>query len=170
MKPISRNHPLVTLFSDALESGLERTHTSATPPAHDYLLDLFVRFVHTESIFAIKRDGRPVDSVIEMVAEGDVRLHAQSFERERQVHRHIGDYILFWSGVYPNYLNRLKTDSGIDLLCDYTERGKESYLVVSTFDHDPFREEAPVFRELSENFERFSSAISLAAQRLPFSA
>ena len=170
LKPVSPNHPLRSLFTDVIGVSLEETKAPVSPEVGVYLVDLLVRFIHTESLFAIQREGRPVVSVIEMAAEGDVRLNADSFERERQVHRHIGDYILFWSAVYPDFLTRLRTGEGLDLICDYTERGKQSYYVVSTFEHHPFGEEAPLFRELSEKFERCSDALSLATQRLPYSA
>lgn len=170
MKQVSPNHPLRVLFSEVVDDSLKDTRTAVAPEVGTYLVDLLVRFIHTESLFAIQREGRPLVSVIEMAAEGDVRLNANSFERERQVHRHIGDYILFWSGVYPDYLRRLKTGEGVDLTCDYTDRGRQSYYLVSTFEHHPFGEEAPIFRELSEKFEGCSSTLAVATQRLPFSA
>ena len=40
-----------------------------------------------------------------------------------------------------------------DHLTDYTEQGKRSYYIASTFEEDPYREEAPVLRRLSEQFE-----------------
>ena len=170
MKHVSPNHPIRALFDKAIGASLEETHTPVSPEVGMYLGDLLVRFIHTESLFAIQRGGKSLESVIEMVAEGDIRINADSFERERQVHRHIGDYIMFWSGVYPDFLRRLKTGEGIELTCDYTERGRQSYYLVSTFDYHPYGEEAPVYRELSEKFERCSGALALASQKLPFSA
>ena len=36
---------------------------------------------------------------------------------------------------------------------DYVKAGKESYTIVSSFDQFEYREEAPLFRRLSETFE-----------------
>jgi hypothetical protein len=105
-----------------------------------------------------------------MLAEGDVRLNADSFEREREVHKHIGDYILFWSGLNPHYLQRLKLDDGRELVCDYTRQGKQSYFVVSTFDYRPFDSEAPTFRKLSDGFEGLSAALRRVSRERPFNA
>ena len=40
-----------------------------------------------------------------------------------------------------------------DRLLDYTAQGKRSYYLASTFEQEPYREEAPVLRRLSSEFE-----------------
>jgi len=134
----------------------------------DYLVDLLNRFVHTDSIFAIRDASQSrLKSVVEMLAEGDIQIRANSFERERLVHRHIGDYILFWSGVYPRFLTQLKALSTPDLLCDYLQQGKESYYFVSLFQRSPYEQEAALFRELSTNFERYTKVLNRTQRELP---
>ena len=109
------------------------------------------------------------DGSIEMVAEGDIRLNADSFEREREVHKHIGDFILFWSGIYPEFLRHLKLHFGCDLICDYTRQGRESYYVVSTFDHAPYDREANTFRKLSSRFEEYTFCLRQVRETIPLS-
>jgi hypothetical protein len=96
-----------------------------------------------------------------MLVEADVRLNADSFDREREVHKHIGDFLLFWSGLYPEFLRKLKAPGSKDLFVDFDEQGKYSYHVVSTFDHDPYSAEAPIFRKLSAEFEQYKYGLSL---------
>ena len=98
----------------------------------------------------------------------------------REVHRHIGDFTLFWTGVYPEMVNRLRTALSRDHFIDYCEQGKRSYYIASTFEDDAYRDEVPVLRRLSEDFElcayglnqvrreweRGQPAISDAARRL----
>ena len=170
MKPVSRDHPLYKHFAGLVADSLADRGLPTDPKVDHYLTQLLVRFIHSDEVFALRKQGRPVESVIEMAAEGDVRLNADSFERERQVHRHIGDYILFWSGLYPDFLRRLKLGSGLDLVCDYTVQGRESYHIVSTFDYPPFGEEAPTFRVLSEGFPEYSLALADVAESLPYTA
>jgi hypothetical protein len=69
------------------------------------------------------------------------------------VHRHIGDFTLFWTGLYPEALKRLRSALRKDHFIDYCEQGKRSYYIASTFEDDPYREEAPVLRRLSAQFE-----------------
>jgi hypothetical protein len=170
MKPVDPGHPLYGLFTELVGESLAERHLPADPGVDAYLVDLLVRFLHSDQVFAVQREGRPVLSVIELTAEADVRLNAASFERERQVHRHIGDTILFWGSLYPDFLRRLKLGEGFDVVCDYSSQGRESYYIVSTFDYPPFGEEAPTFKRLSEGFADYSIALSDVAESLPFSA
>jgi hypothetical protein len=92
-----------------------------------------------------------------MLAEGDLLYRAASVEREREVHRHIGNYTLFVAGLFPEFLRRLRTARAVvsaDALLDFVQTGKRSYRIVSEFTHGAYRPEAPLFRKLSENFER----------------
>ena len=59
----------------------------------------------------------------------------------REVHRHIGDFTLFWTGLYPEMLKRLRSAFLRDSFIDYCEQGKRLY-IASTFEDDPYREEA----------------------------
>ena len=78
----------------------------------------------------------------------------------REVHRHIGDFTLFWTGVYPEVLRRLRSAASRDHFIDYCEQGKRSYYIASTFDEAPYRDEAPVLRRLSEEFELCAYGLS----------
>ena len=70
--------------------------------------------------------GRRVEEVAEMLAEGDLLHRAQSVEREREVHRHVGNYTLFMAGIFPEFLHRLKTSKVVvsaDALLDFIQVG-----------------------------------------------
>jgi hypothetical protein len=71
----------------------------------------------------------------------------------REYHRHIGDFTLFWTGVFPEALNRMRSAMCKDHFIDYCAQGKRSYYIASTFEEEPYQEEAPVLRRLSEEFE-----------------
>ncbi len=88
-----------------------------------------------------------------MLLQADVRLGANSFNREREVHKHIGDFTLFWAGVYPDALPRLQERTRKDHLLDYVQQGKNSYAIAASFDYGEYRPQAPVLRKLSEEFE-----------------
>lgn len=116
----------------------------------DYLTDMLLRFIRVEAIFRVRNVlGRRLEEVAEMLMEADQR---QGRPR-REVYRHIGDFTLFWTGVYPEALSRLQADDSRDHLLDYLEQGKRSYYIASTFDDEPYREEAPILRRLSDEFE-----------------
>jgi len=100
------------------------------------------------------------EAVVDLLYESEVTHEAGSFEREREVHQHIGDFTLFMAGLFPEYLKRIKTAGLIyhkDFLVDYIKTGKRSYRMAAEFGLEPRsteeRPSPPLFRKLSENFE-----------------
>lgn len=166
---IDPEHPLNRLFAELVHDAMG-TAVSGAPQADVelYLTNLLVNFIHTDEIFRLRdRSGRRLASVSDMILEGDVLLEADSFEREREVHKHIGDFILFWSGVYPGFLQQLRFRIGNDWIVDYLQQGKTSYHVVSTFDHQPYSDEAATFRKLSQDFEAYSNCLRMLRDHVP---
>jgi hypothetical protein len=96
-----------------------------------------------------------------MVAEAESCGDA---ERRRECHRHVGDFTLFWTGVYPEALGHRRMRESADGLVDFQRQGKHSYYVASTYGTD----EAPVLRRLSAEFEL--CALGLARVRREWEA
>ena len=144
------------LFAALTESTFEAELGVADPHLIDYLSGLLVRFVRLEAIFKVRdTSGRRLDEVAEMMLEAE---HRES-RPKREIYRHIGDFTLFWSGVYPEALTRLQQSDRKDHLIDYCEQGKRSYYIASTFDDEPYLDEAPVLRRLSDDFELCSAGL-----------
>ena len=132
-------HPLRQLFGALTEKSFTEHLGWPDPNVTGYVSNLLVDFAHTDRLF-----------------ESEVLLDAQSMDRERDVHRHIGDFTLFMAGLFPEYLRRLKTAGLIyhkDFLVDYMKTGKRSYGIVAQMADGPSQEEPPLFRKLSDNFE-----------------
>ena len=64
-----------------------------------------------------------------MVAEAE---SAGDEKRRSECHRHVGDYTLFWTGVYPEALAKLQGAASPDCLISYQQQGKRSYYLAST--------------------------------------
>lgn len=164
---LTGTEPLKRLFSALTEHTFAVDLGVADPPLVDYLSDMLVRFVRIDAIFSI-RDviGRRLEEVAEMLCEAEQREgHPQ-----REVHRHIGDFTLFWTGVYPEALQRLRSPERKDALLDYQTQGKRSYWIASTYDGEEFRAQAPVLRRLSDEFELCSRGLARVRhewERLP---
>lgn len=138
------------LFAAATESTFQGELGVADPHVIDYLTDLLVRFVRYDALLRVRdTTGRRLDEVAEMIFEAE---HRQG-RPQREIHRHIGDVTLFWSGVYPEALTKRQAADRKDHLLDYRQQGKLSYYIASTFDDEPYRDEAPVLRRLSVDFE-----------------
>ena len=138
------------LFRGLTEHTFQVEFGVADPPLIDYLSDLLERFVRIDAIFRV-RDliGRRLEEVADMLVAAEER----TANVRRELHRHIGDFTLFWTGVYPEALKRLRHPERKDALLDYQEQGKRSYWIASTFAEQPFEVEAPVLRRLSDQFE-----------------
>ncbi len=154
---IPKEHPLTRLFASLTEENFAEHLGWPDDEVIGYVTDMLTDFVHVDQLYKIRSaQGRRVEEVAEMLAEGDLLHRAESIDREREVHRHIGDYTLFMAGIFPEFLQRLKTSKVVispDALLDYMQVGKRSYRIVAEFTYGPYEESAPLFRKLSENFE-----------------
>lgn len=152
-------HPIRLYFVDALQRSLR--HEVGLPEddaIEEYLVDLLLEFLRSDRLFGLRgQDGRPIRSVAEMLLEADVRFNADSFEREREVNKHIGDFAIFATGLFPEAVG---TDS-VESLIDYAGQGKHAYYVVSTFDYGRYADEAPMFGRLSEGFDAYRHGLTL---------
>lgn len=154
MDRTTANHPLRRLFAGLVENvfytdvGLCDTRTT------EYLTDLLVEFVHIDRIFALHdASGRRLEDVAEMATEADLGPGVSGTERQRRVHRHIGDFTLFWTGVYPEGLRQLRHPMKMDHLVDYLQQGKRSYAIAGRMYGEREDPSGQVLRRLSENFE-----------------
>lgn len=150
-------HPLRQLFGALTERSFTERLGWPDLNVTSYVSNLLVDFTHTDNLYKIHTSkDQPVDTVVDLLFESEVMLDAQSFERERDVHRHIGDFTLFMAGLFPEYLRRLKTGGLIyhkDFLVDYMKTGKRSYGIVAEFGDHGAEIDPPLFRKLSDNFE-----------------
>jgi len=89
-----------------------------------------------------------------MLLESNPLLEAPSFDREREVRKHIGDFTLFFVGLFPEAVNRWRLRrQRLDSLLDYVRTGKESYYIVSEFNLYEYKDAAPLFKKMAEQFE-----------------
>jgi hypothetical protein len=145
---------LRALFEELARNAFLRELHYHDPEVIFYLSSLLTDFTRTEQLYKIKNvSGRRLDDVGEMLIESNPLLEAGSFVREREVRKHIGDYTLFFLGLFPEHLKRPRRSLRLDYFVDYMKAGKESYHIVSKFDQFEFRRVAPLFRRLADNFE-----------------
>jgi hypothetical protein len=111
---------------------------------------MLARFIHTGDVYRLRgTDGRELHEVTDMLhaAEG----LPDGGRTKREYYRHIGDFALFYTGVYPE---AIKPKPGIkDTVVNYTRLGKHSYRIASAYDSGNYKDEAPVLCRLAEEFE-----------------
>ena len=155
----SPEHPLRRLFAGLTEHTFMISLGVSDPPLIDYLSGMLSRFIHVDVIYRLRDSkGRRLEEVADMMLEAQA-LPPEGRTR-REIYRHIGDVTLFWTGVYPEALDRLRSALRKDHFLDYCEQGKRSYYIASTFEEAPYRAEAPVLRRLSAEFELCAYGLS----------
>lgn len=147
---VGKPEALRDMFAALTEQTFQVDLGIADPQLTDYLADLLLRFIRCDALYRFRSIvGRRLEDVAGMMLEAEQRQG----KPRREIHRHIGDFTLFWVGVYPEALSRLQSPDSRDHLLDYFEQGKRAYHIASLFDDEPYEAEAPVLRRLSEEFE-----------------
>src|SRR5215471_20743513 len=139
------------------------------PQIANYVSDLLADFAHIDNLFRIRNSlGERLKDVGEMLIESNPLLQASSFDRERTVRKHVGDYTLFMTGLFPESVARVRHTKRpqLDAFIDFVRAGKESYAIVSSFNQFEYKAEAPLFRRLSENFELCVVGLNFVKQDL----
>jgi hypothetical protein len=142
--------PLHRFFTGLAEYTFQTKLGIADPPLVEYIAELLTRFVHSDAIYKVRNPtGRRLYELAEMLVEAEARRG----DPKREVHRHIGDYALFWTGVYPEALKTREQKNRIDSFLDFCQQGKRSYYIASTLRTDDNDQQSEVLARLSYEFE-----------------
>jgi hypothetical protein len=149
---IPEQHPLQQLFLELVGRHYAQEIGIRDPQLVSYVAQLLSEFCDAEQLMKIRNGaGRPLNDVGEMLIESDpIYGPAPSFDRERQVRKHIGDYTLFY----------------VEGFVDWVKAGKESYYIVSKFEHFEYAKVAPLFAQLSQRFEQCVYGLNLVKNEL----
>jgi hypothetical protein len=146
------NHPLRRLFAGLTEHAFLTSIGVTDPPLIDYVSELLTRFIHFSAVYRLQGpNGRPLTEVVEMAMEAE-EIPPEG-RTKREYHRHIGDFTLFWTGLFPEAVKRQASSWAKDAFFGYTLQGKRSYLIAGSFESDPYREESAVLKRLGSEFE-----------------
>jgi hypothetical protein len=166
---IPETHPLQQLFVELVGRHYAQEIGIRDPQVVGYVAHLLAEFCDAEQLMKIRTaSGRALKDVGEMLIESDpVYGPAPSFDRERQVRKHIGDYTLFFAGMFPESINhhRLRRQR-VENFVEWVKAGKESYYIVSKFEHFEYAKVAPVFAQLSRKFEDCVYGLNLVKNEL----
>jgi hypothetical protein len=159
-----QNHPLKPFFQQAVRNSYEGKLGLNDPDVTSYVARLLCEFTDAGNLYQVRDEsGRPIEELDEMMRAADpVHGTAASFDEERAMRKHIGDFALFVGGMYPE-----STGSGHRIrlhhpsLEELIRAGKESYYIVSQFNLFEYEHEAALFARLSDRFERCVLGLTL---------
>jgi hypothetical protein len=148
--------PLHRLFRGLTEYAFMTELGIGDPPLVGYVAELLASFVPTQALWRLRdSQGRQLTEVAAMVAAAEA---ADDTARRRECHRHVGDFTLFWTGVYPEALAKLRRAGSPDALINYQKQGKRSYYLASTLSAGS--DERSILRRLSDQFELCAFGLS----------
>lgn len=163
------NHPLELFFQQAVRNSYEGKLGLNDPDVTAYVARLLCEFSESENLYKVRDEmGRPIEELTEMIEAADpVNGTATSFDAERALRKHIGDYSLFVAGMYPEAMgsNRRRRHHQPSL-GELIHAGKESYYIVSQFNLFEYEQEAPLFARLADGFERCILGLTLVREEI----
>ena len=166
---IPDSHPLRSLFVELVDRHYSDEVGMRDPEVSSYVANILAEFCEVDQLFKLRNAaGRPLNDVGEMLLESDpVYGPAPCFDRERQVRKHIGDFTLFFTGMFPESINHLRMRrQRLENFVDFMKAGKESYYIVSKFEFFEYAKVAPLFARLSEHFEQCVYGLNLVKNEL----
>src|SRR5215813_5442803 len=169
MRVIPESHPLRQFFTEMVGRHYAEEIGIRDPQLISYVAHLLTEFCDAEQLFKIRNAAnRPLSDVGEMLLESDpIYGPAPSFDRERQVRKHIGDFTLFFAGMFPESINQYRLRrQRLENFVDFIRAGKESYYIVSQFDLFEYTKVAPLFKKLSNHFEDCVFGLNVVKQEL----
>jgi hypothetical protein len=165
----SQTHPLEPFFQQVVRNSYEGKLGMHDPDVTGYVARLLCEFTEADRLYQVRDAmGHPIEELEAMMLAADpVNGTAASFDAERSVRKHIGDFALFVSGMYPEAMASGRRRRGAHAsLPELIRAGKESYFIVSQFDLFEYEEQAPLFARLSDSFERCILGLALVREDL----
>ena len=165
----SQAHPLEPFFRQIVRNSYEGALGLRDPDVTGYVARLLCEFSEADKLYMMRdAHGHPIENIEAMLQAADpVHGAAPSFDAERALRKHIGDYALFVAGMYPDAVgSKVGRRHEMPRMGDLIHAGKESYYIVSQFNLFEYEKEAPLFARLSDWFERCILGLSLVREQL----
>ncbi len=166
MMQINNDHPLRRHFAGLIENAFYAEIGLCDPALTGYLADLLVSFTRADRLNAVlNARGKQIEQVAALLLVLSDDAPPSGPDRDRTLYRNIGDYALFWAGVYPEQLRQARRRAS-DILLDYVVQGKRSYAIASELTAENDAPPASLFRHLSDDFESCLHGLGLVRREL----
>ena len=145
-----QRQPIIDRFFAGIAENTFHTQLGVVdPPLVNYITNLLIRFVRLDNFHRVRSiTGAPIMDVHELAAEATHRLG----DAKREIYRHIGDFTLFWLGLFPESFQQ--DGERTERYQQFCDQGKKSYGTASQIEtSDDEAPSAEVLESLSDRFE-----------------
>ncbi len=162
---VPQEHMLRALFHELVGDCYNRGAGVDDAEITSYVADLLTDFTESERIYSLRDEvGRPLRDLDAMLVAADpVNGTAASFDAERSARKQIGDYALFFAGMYPEAIGVSARPISFERL---VAAGRDSYSIVAAFNLFEYAQEAPLFGRMSNQFETCIYGLNLVRKEL----
>ena len=158
-------HVIRKVFAGMVEQAFFAEVGVCDPRVTDYLVMMMLEFIHVDGLYRLRdRAGRRLKSLSEMRDWKDEDLWREMGVSPREFHRYLGDFALFWAGLFPEGLEGRRRSAHPDRLAEYVGTGKESYAIASRLFDEESDPPGSVLRRLSNDFEVCAHGLGLVRQ------
>lgn len=141
-------------FRGELKSLMDKQQVSAQTESFEYLVDLMLRYMESDSFFVKSSDGKLEENVL---ADLYAEYLQGSSEKKKLVLQRLGDICLLVSGFFSDSLKRKIVD--VDY---YHGMGGSAYWMLSQIH---FSGVSALYKELSVKFKPFSGVLGELSER-----
>ena len=113
------------------------------PPLVEYVSALLVRFIRADGLQPLPAEGTVAGEKVTRMLGGSQQTASDAGVED---YRHIGDFTLFWTGLYPEALRRVQQ-------IDYRLAGKRAYWIASTLEPEDAAAERLLLERLSHEYD-----------------
>ncbi|MEW6058331.1 MAG: hypothetical protein AB1540_17150 [Bdellovibrionota bacterium] len=138
-------------FKQEVTKALQNQKVNADPETEFYLVDLLRRFMLSENLFAVDKDGNLREEVLALLMGQAATANSQG--QKQQGLRRLGDVSLYTAGFFSDSLSRKVVD--VDY---YIGMGRSAYASLAHMGFDAFFQKT--FTELSSKFPRFVDVLA----------
>jgi hypothetical protein len=162
---VPESNGLRDLFEGVVHHCFEAYTPVRDPEVTGYIAGVLTEFTAAEKLYPLRDpEGQTIRQLNGMLAASDpVNGSASSFDEERKIRKHIGDFALFSTGMYPESTHKYAADV---TFAELVQRGKESYFIVSQFDLFEYADEASLFFKLHESFDNCRLGLTRVREEL----
>jgi hypothetical protein len=146
------DHPLVLYITGLTENIFMTELGIADPALIGHVSRVILLFTHADSLWTIHDNhGEPIKNLPILLTMA--HRHVDPPEEAFAMAKHVGDLALFTMGIMPDLVRVKHYERNAQTAIDVCSSGKEAYALASVRAIPPFDEEAPLLRQVSQEFE-----------------